>query len=199
MKSITLALASALTAAVGLAAADLVRHAPPTRISASGSPLQGKTMRRRSGTTCAATSTVDYQGNAWKLVPKGTCESITLTTKDGRQINGSLRCRSPATCRARAFRLPALSDRGGNEHGRTAESPQRHAGVGLKLVHAAQIISERPQIACFEVHAENFMVEGGPRFAPPSIPSEHCIPCRCMGLRCRWGRGAPRPTITCGG
>lgn len=25
------------------------------------------------GTSCAGTSTVDYQGNAWKLVPKGTC------------------------------------------------------------------------------------------------------------------------------
>lgn len=30
------------------------------------------------GTTCAGTSKVDYQGNAWKLVPKGTCESIAL-------------------------------------------------------------------------------------------------------------------------
>ena len=30
------------------------------------------------GTTCAGTSTVDYQGNAWKLVPKGTCKSIKL-------------------------------------------------------------------------------------------------------------------------
>ena len=28
------------------------------------------------GTTCAGTSTVDYQGNAWKLVPTGTCTSI---------------------------------------------------------------------------------------------------------------------------
>jgi uncharacterized membrane protein len=28
------------------------------------------------GTTCAATSKVDYQGNAWRLVPKGTCNSI---------------------------------------------------------------------------------------------------------------------------
>ncbi|MFZ5835758.1 MAG: DUF2282 domain-containing protein [Pseudomonadota bacterium] len=35
------------------------------------------------GTTCAATSRVDYQGNAWKLVPKGTCESIELP--DGRK------------------------------------------------------------------------------------------------------------------
>lgn len=27
------------------------------------------------GTTCAGTAKVDYQGNAWKLVPKGTCVS----------------------------------------------------------------------------------------------------------------------------
>lgn len=26
------------------------------------------------GTTCAGTSTVDYQGNAWSLVPAGDCE-----------------------------------------------------------------------------------------------------------------------------
>lgn len=30
------------------------------------------------GTTCAGTSTVDYQGNAWTLVKKGTCESMEL-------------------------------------------------------------------------------------------------------------------------
>jgi uncharacterized membrane protein len=28
------------------------------------------------GTTCAGTSKVDYQGNAWKLVPKGTCTTL---------------------------------------------------------------------------------------------------------------------------
>ena len=28
------------------------------------------------GTTCAGTSKVDYQGNAWKNVPKGTCTTI---------------------------------------------------------------------------------------------------------------------------
>ncbi|MCA0903766.1 DUF2282 domain-containing protein [Qipengyuania aquimaris] len=28
------------------------------------------------GTSCAGTSTRDYQGNAWKLVKKGTCETI---------------------------------------------------------------------------------------------------------------------------
>jgi len=28
------------------------------------------------GTSCAGTSKVDYQGNAWKNVPKGTCTTI---------------------------------------------------------------------------------------------------------------------------
>lgn len=28
------------------------------------------------GTTCAGTSTVDYQGNAWTLVPAGDCEKF---------------------------------------------------------------------------------------------------------------------------
>ena len=30
------------------------------------------------GTTCAGTSTVDYQGNSWKYVDKGTCVAMTL-------------------------------------------------------------------------------------------------------------------------
>ena len=37
------------------------------------------------GTTCAGTSTADYQGNAWKLVDKGTCTA--MGTPNG---NGSL-------------------------------------------------------------------------------------------------------------
>jgi uncharacterized membrane protein len=32
------------------------------------------------GTTCAGTSKVDYQGNAWTLVPKGTCEKTASKT-----------------------------------------------------------------------------------------------------------------------
>ncbi len=38
------------------------------------------------GTSCEGTSTVDYQGNAWTLVPAGTCDSVGLP--DGR--SGSL-------------------------------------------------------------------------------------------------------------
>jgi uncharacterized membrane protein len=30
------------------------------------------------GTTCAGTSAIDYQGNSWKFVPKGTCATIQL-------------------------------------------------------------------------------------------------------------------------
>lgn len=34
------------------------------------------------GTTCAGTSKIDYQGNAWKLVPAGTC--VTMELPEGR-------------------------------------------------------------------------------------------------------------------
>ena len=44
-----------------------------------------------SGTSCAATSKTDYQGNAWVLVDKGTCVKIktpkgygSLTPKEGK-------------------------------------------------------------------------------------------------------------------
>ena len=43
------------------------------------------------GTTCAGTSTVDYQGNAWTLVDAGTCADIELPAMaDGTARKGSL-------------------------------------------------------------------------------------------------------------
>ncbi|MDV4145426.1 MULTISPECIES: BufA1 family periplasmic bufferin-type metallophore [Shimia] len=43
------------------------------------------------GTTCAGTSTVDYQGNAWTLVDAGTCMDIELPDMaDGSKRMGSL-------------------------------------------------------------------------------------------------------------
>jgi uncharacterized membrane protein len=43
------------------------------------------------GTTCAGTSKVDYQGNAWKLVPAGTCTTMDLpAAMDGTARMGSL-------------------------------------------------------------------------------------------------------------
>ena len=41
------------------------------------------------GTTCAGTSMSDYQGNAWKMVAKGTC--TTISTPNG---PGSLEAKS---------------------------------------------------------------------------------------------------------
>ncbi len=43
------------------------------------------------GTTCAGTSKVDYQGNAWKLVPAGTCMTMDLPAgADGMARHGAL-------------------------------------------------------------------------------------------------------------
>lgn len=43
------------------------------------------------GTTCAGTSKVDYQGNAWKLVEEGTCTTMELPAMaDGTARMGSL-------------------------------------------------------------------------------------------------------------
>ncbi|MCA3512519.1 MAG: DUF2282 domain-containing protein [Rhodobacter sp.] len=43
------------------------------------------------GTTCAGTSKVDYQGNAWKMVPAGTCLTMELpAAEDGMARSGSL-------------------------------------------------------------------------------------------------------------
>ncbi|MBV1863117.1 MAG: DUF2282 domain-containing protein [Rhodobacteraceae bacterium] len=39
------------------------------------------------GTSCAGTSSVDYQGNAWSLVDKGSCETVALPN----DMNGGAR------------------------------------------------------------------------------------------------------------
>jgi uncharacterized protein (UPF0276 family) len=36
------------------------------------------------------------------------------------------------------------------------------AGIGLKPAHVRTILAERPPIGLFEIHAENYMGEGGP-------------------------------------
>jgi uncharacterized membrane protein len=40
------------------------------------------------GTTCAGTSTVDFQGNAWTLVPEGTCELYGVADDPDYQLPG---------------------------------------------------------------------------------------------------------------
>lgn len=85
----TLALAAALSAAVTMAAANPA-HAG-SKEKCYGVSLAGENdCAAGPGTTCAGTSTVDYQGNAWTLVPSGSCETLKFTTADGREISGSL-------------------------------------------------------------------------------------------------------------
>jgi uncharacterized membrane protein len=70
----TLALA-ALTS--GIALAQESSAGKPEMERCYGVALAGKNdCKAGAGTSCAGTSKVDYQGNAWKYVPKGTCTSI---------------------------------------------------------------------------------------------------------------------------
>lgn len=64
------ALAGAVTAAAGLA----VSPAQAANEKCYGISLAGENdCAAGPGTTCAGTSKVDYQGNAWTIVPEGTC------------------------------------------------------------------------------------------------------------------------------
>jgi uncharacterized membrane protein len=76
--------------AVSTALASMVAAAPLTKAEANaavgahkekcfGVALKGQNdCAGGPGTTCQGTSTVDFQGNAWKFVRGGTCTSIQL-------------------------------------------------------------------------------------------------------------------------
>ena len=85
----TLAIASAIAAAV--AGTATITHAS-TREKCFGVSMAGQNdCAAGPGTTCAGSSTVDYQGNAWTLVDEGTCMSIELPAMDdGTMRKGSL-------------------------------------------------------------------------------------------------------------
>ncbi|MEK9661201.1 MAG: DUF2282 domain-containing protein [Alphaproteobacteria bacterium] len=90
MNKSPLNLASALIAAANFAAVE-VAHAQ-AKEKCYGVALAGKNdCKAGAGTTCAGSSSVDYQGNAWKMVNAGTCESMSFTTADGRTVHGSLK------------------------------------------------------------------------------------------------------------
>lgn len=72
-------------AVLAAGAADAAGKAEKTE-KCFGVSLAGKNdCAAGAGTSCAGTSKVDYQGNAWKLVKAGTC--TTIKTPKG---NGSL-------------------------------------------------------------------------------------------------------------
>jgi uncharacterized membrane protein len=86
MKS-TIALAAAsLAAASLLAASPTVAQSSGAKEKCYGVSLKGKNdCAAGPGTSCAGTSTVDYQGNAWKYVGKGECVKMggSLAAKKG--------------------------------------------------------------------------------------------------------------------
>jgi len=75
------ALALTLGAAVTLAAMPANAKDHGGKEKCYGVALKGKNdCKAGPGTTCAGTSRIDYQGNSWKFVPAGTCETIPSPT-----------------------------------------------------------------------------------------------------------------------
>ena len=76
--AVTAALASAA------AAAPLSKAEVKAALSAHKEKCYGVALRGQNdcaagpGTSCQGTSTVDFQGNSWKFVQAGTCESIVV-------------------------------------------------------------------------------------------------------------------------
>jgi uncharacterized membrane protein len=68
---------AALASGAALAQNMPAEGAKPATEKCYGVSLAGKNdCAAGPGTTCAGTSKMDYQGNAWKMVPAGTCTSI---------------------------------------------------------------------------------------------------------------------------
>ena len=78
MNKVNLAIAAAVAAALGTSAANAEPVAPqPNKDKCYGISRAGKNdCAAGAGTSCAGTSRVDYQGNAWKYVARGTCAKI---------------------------------------------------------------------------------------------------------------------------
>lgn len=82
-KSLTAAsLALAFGAAMSIAATPvLAQDTMADKEKCYGVALKGKNdCKAGAGTSCAGTSKMDHQGNAWSLVPKGSCEKMASST-----------------------------------------------------------------------------------------------------------------------
>lgn len=84
-------------AVAGAVAAVLAAHAAGPAAAGETEKCYGAALAGQNdcaagpGTTCAGTSSVDYQGNAFKAVPAGTCTTLELPAMaDGTPRMGSL-------------------------------------------------------------------------------------------------------------
>ncbi|HXF08010.1 MAG: DUF2282 domain-containing protein [Pseudomonadota bacterium] len=79
--ALALAFGTALTLAAAPAAAETDHGAAAGKEKCYGIALKGKNdCAGGPGTSCAGSSKVDYQGDAWKMVPKGSCEKTPSPT-----------------------------------------------------------------------------------------------------------------------
>ena len=77
-KASTLGIAAALATTLAAAALPAKAQDAPQE-KCFGVAMKGQNdCAAGAGTTCAGTSKVDYQGNAWKAVAKGTCTTMKL-------------------------------------------------------------------------------------------------------------------------
>jgi uncharacterized membrane protein len=88
-----LPLAAAVAVAIAIASQQTVSAAEQKteNVKCYGIAKAGENDCASSGSnTCAGTAKMDYDGRAWKLVPKGTCETTEVTLKNGAKRSGSL-------------------------------------------------------------------------------------------------------------
>ncbi|MCO6185024.1 DUF2282 domain-containing protein [Rhizobium sp. L1K21] len=84
MSTKTILNASTLASAVALAVTATTFIAGPAAADEAKEKCYGVALAGQNdcaagpGTTCAGTSKVDYQGNSWKYVAKGTCMTMKL-------------------------------------------------------------------------------------------------------------------------
>jgi uncharacterized membrane protein len=83
-RTVNITFLGSLGAAIALAASSASAENKPGADTKNMEKCYGVALKGKNdcaagpGTTCAGTSKVDYQGNSYKLVAKGTCETITL-------------------------------------------------------------------------------------------------------------------------
>lgn len=84
-------LASAFALAVGTVAASAPAEAAKKEKCYGVSKAGKNDCAAGPGTSCAGTSKVDYQGNAWTFIQYGMCEKLSLPSQlDGMRRHGSL-------------------------------------------------------------------------------------------------------------
>ena len=88
----TLAVAAAVATAAVSMTSSVSAGSDGANVKCYGIALAGENgCKAGAGTTCAGTSTVDYQGNAWLLAAEGTCTTMELpAAADGSARTGSL-------------------------------------------------------------------------------------------------------------